>query len=115
MRWRPAICAGAIALLAVASSGCGQQQADKLVEQIAQPIVEEMAKDTILRDEGPLILTSVVGASVPTGGPAILNGLCTDAGWRLLIGQSLPELRHVPSPLDAPDPKRPVKISRPRQ
>ena len=110
MRCYPSLFAGVPAILSLASSGCDQKQVEQAVQVIGREIVDEMGRDMFLREHGPMILTSVIGAFASNGGPAALNGLCANEGWRLLIIRDLPELRRIPSPLDVPDPNRPVKI-----
>ena len=57
-----------------------------------------------------MVHAASVGTSAPSGGPAVLNALCSDAGWRMLYAREIPGLKHPPSPLDVPDPNRPVKV-----
>jgi hypothetical protein len=103
-------------ILVIASSGCDRQQS-KVVESIGRSIAQqvgyEIGRRLFLQEFGPMILTSIIGDSATTGGPAILNGLCTDAGWRDLMAGAAPGIQ-VPSPLEVRIPNKPIKV-RPRQ
>lgn len=89
---------------AVACSGCDAKT--------QKAITQEVQRFTYVEVHGPMVLASIVGASTPAGGPATLNGLCTDQMWRLWVGKQLPESEPVPSLFEVPDPNRPVQITR---
>jgi hypothetical protein len=92
MRRRTAASAGALALLAISCSSCSDRDVAKVVRPIVEKVMDRIGMEMLLRDLGPQMLTSVVGASAPTGGPALLNGLCADANLRMLLRRGVPEL-----------------------
>jgi len=99
-----------IAPVALSSFGCTQQQA-KVFDDMGRELGEELAREAIIQEFGPITVASVVGMSAPGDGPSVLKCLCGDAAWRLLIADGRPGMKRVPSPLDTPDPNRAVKIT----
>ena len=112
MRRRTAVSAGALALLAISCSSCNERQIARAVKPIVEKVMDRIGMEMLLRDLGPQMLTSVVGASASASGPALLNGLCADANLRMLLRRGVPEFQYVPSPLDVPDPNRPLLRNR---
>ena len=92
-----------VSAVAAACSGCDAKT--------QKALTQEVLRVTYVEGHGPVVLASIVGASAPPGGPAALNGLCTDQMWRLLVGKQLPEFESVPSLFEVPDPHRPFQIT----
>jgi hypothetical protein len=96
----------ALGLAAAALSFCGCNV--KL--QLAPATKQEFSRCIYVENIGPLLVTSIVGESASPSGLAGLNGLCTDQMWRMKASPVFPDLDHVPSMFEAPDPNRPFKI-----
>jgi hypothetical protein len=94
---------GGVAALALAYCGC-DAKTDKAVMQ-------EVMRYGYVEGNSRWVVTSIVGASAPSGGPAALNALCTDQAWRMWVAREAPEFEHVPSMFELPDPNRPAKIT----
>ena len=97
---------GGVAALALASCGCGVKVD---TTALRQQVMRQVMRYGYVRGNAPWLVTSIVGASAPSGGPAALNALCTDQAWRMIIGRQFPEFEHVPSMFE-PDPNPPGKI-----
>ena len=72
---------------------------------------EEFARVIYAQEYGPTIVASIVGASAPPGGPAVLNALWADQAWRMLFTKVAPDSEYVQSMFEVPNPNRPVKIT----
>lgn len=78
--------------------------------------VVEFTRNTFTTELGPVVLTSIVFASVPAGSPSALSALCTDRTWgcqfvSTRLDSTLTDPIYVPSMFEWPDPRRPVKIT----
>lgn len=96
----------ALGLAAAALSFCGCNV--KL--QLAPAMKQELSRCGYVELIGPMVVASAVGASASPIGPAGLNCLGTDQMFRMKASPVFPELDHVPSMFEVPDPNRPVKI-----
>ena len=100
-------------ILVVASPGCDRQQGKAVVESIVRPIAQRVADEIggelFLQEFGPMILTNIIGASTPTSGPPVLNGLCANAGWRVMMSRATPGTQ-FPWPLDFRDPSKQIRV-----
>jgi hypothetical protein len=86
----------------MACSGCDAETQKAFTRDVLRPIYVE--------HYGSMVVASIIGASAPAGGPAVLNCLCTDQAWRALIDTRLPEIKPVPSMFDVPAPNRLIQI-----
>jgi hypothetical protein len=108
-----------IASTAIGASGCNpanlQPTMAEFSEQFGKAIeesVHEFIRDELLRKHGPIIVSSIVFASAPPGGPPALSTFCADAGWRMSISGPDSNLKRFPSVLEMPNLN--VKIERER-
>ena len=90
-----------ILVAAVLSAGCNRPQLDAIAADVAkqmEPAIREagreMARQMLAQDLGPTLLSSLVGATAPPGGPLCLLG--TDAGWRDWAASGDPERLDLP-------------------
>src|SRR4051794_8665330 len=61
------------------TAGCSKRDEDAFAREMAAAIQETVRQD-LAQKIGPRILSSLVGASAPPGGPLCLLGM--DAGWK---------------------------------
>ena len=80
-------------------------------------LLDEFQREMYTRDLGPVVLASIVFASVPAGAPSALSALCTDRAWGMAAASfttdpDSPETTYVPSMFETPDPTRRIIITR---
>jgi hypothetical protein len=92
-----------VVVAATLSAGCDRRAANAVAEQIGPAIQEnirEMGRQELARQFGPTVLSSLVGAAAPPGGPLCL--LATDAGWQQCADASAADTDAVDPPPEGP-------------
>jgi hypothetical protein len=92
--------------LLLGCSGCTPQEEKAFHEEMARSVYGEMMKTEF----GPIFVTSVIGATAPTGGPSVIQAFC----WDRTLHHELMDLGLEPgfpkSIFFTPDPDRPLKL-----
>jgi hypothetical protein len=103
---------GLVLIVTVASFGCDRRDAHALLAPIGDEWAEgievagyEKLRQELLHQTGPVIISSIVAASAPPGGPVGLSTFCADARWRMGMARPEAGLVRIPSVLELPDPR----------
>jgi hypothetical protein len=101
----------AFGVAAAVLSCCGCDVKIEIDAKSKHAIDQEISRFVYVENIGPMVVASTVGTSASPIGPAGLNCLGTDQMFRMKASPMFPELGHVPSMFEVPDPNRKPKIT----